>query len=195
MPVLNITRRELLSMMATLGVTTRSLSRLARKVLAAEAQSSITFENIIRPSGISFVQDNSTQSQKYQPETMAGGVALFDYNNDGLLDLYFTNGAHLPDMNKSDPRFYNRLYRNNGDGTFTDVTDQAGVAGSHYAIGVAVADYDNDGYQDMLITGANGYQLFHNNGDGTFVDVSDRAGLGRVHPELRNAFSAAAGWF
>ena len=126
---------------------------------------------------------------------MAGGVAMFDYNNDGLLDLYFTNGARLPDMDKANPQFYNRLYRNNGDGTFTDVTIQAGIQGSHYSIGVAAADYDNDGNQDLFVTGANGYQLFHNNGNGTFSDVTESAGLTRVHPKLRNAFSAGAGWF
>lgn len=126
---------------------------------------------------------------------MTGGVAVFDYNNDGFLDLFFCNGAHLPEMIKSEPKFHNRLYRNNQDGTYTDVTEEAGLAGSGYSIGVAAADYDNDGYVDLLVTGANGYQLFHNNGNGTFTDVTARAGLARVHPDLANAFSAAAGWF
>jgi hypothetical protein len=120
---------------------------------------------------------------------------LFDYNNDGLLDIYFANGAHLPDMDKSHPRYYNRLYRNNGDGTFTDVTAESGLKGDLYAIGVAAADYDNDGFQDLLVTGANGYQLFHNNGDGTFTDVTEKSGLRRVHPQLAKTFSSAAGWF
>jgi hypothetical protein len=161
----------------------------------AHGQHTFTFENVIQSSGIQFVLDNGAQPQKYQPETMTGGVAVFDYNNDGLLDLYFTNGAHLPDLSKADPRFHNRLYRNNGDCTFTDVTAKAGVAGSRYSIGVATADYDNDGFQDLFVTGANGYQLFHNNGNGTFTDVTSSAGLARVHPALANAFSAAAGWF
>ncbi len=181
--------------MAALGISGAAASRLALTSLAASSKSTAGFENIIRSSGIQFILDNSTQPQKYQPETMAGGVAVFDYNNDGLLDLYFTNGSHLPDMDKSDPRFHNRLYRNNGDGTFTDVTAQAGVAGSRYSVGVAVADYDNDGYQDLFVTGANGCQLFHNNGDGTFTDVTAHAGLARVHPDLVNSFSPAAGWF
>jgi enediyne biosynthesis protein E4 len=181
--------------LATIGLAGFSFPGFGLKSAIAGSQSSIAFENVVRASGIPFILDNSAQPEKHQPETMAGGVAVFDYNNDGLLDLYFTNGAHLPDMNKSDPRFHNRLYRNNGDGTFTDVTDQAGVAGALYAIGVAVADYDNDGYQDLFVTGANGYQLFHNNGDGTFTDVTVHAGLSRAHPELANAFSAAAGWF
>jgi len=172
------------------------LSRGGAFILPQSKRTSLlSFENVISSSGVRFILDNGMQPKKYQPETMTGGVAVFDYNNDGLLDLYFCNGAHLPDMSKVDPRFHNRLYRNNGDGTFNDVTEQAGVAGSRYAVGVAVADYDNDGFQDFLITGANGYQLFHNNGNGTFSDVTSRAGLGRVHPELANAFSAAAGWF
>ena len=200
-----ILRREFLKSATRLGLAAASSPAWALQAFANETKpaalksgslgSAISFENVIKTSGISFTLDNSTQPQKYQPETMTGGVAVFDYNNDGLLDLYFTNGAHLPDMNKADPRFHNRLYRNNGDGTFTDVTEQAGVAGSRYAIGVAVADYDNDGYQDVLLTGANGYQLFHNNGDGTFTDVTSHAGLPRVHPQLANVFSAAAGWF
>ena len=180
---------------AALGLAVASPATFSLKALTSVSQSTISFENVIGASGIQFILENGKGSQKYQPETMAGGVAVLDYNNDGLLDLYFSNGAHLPDLNKSDPKFHNRLYRNNGNGTFTDVTTQAGVAGSRYGIGVAAADYDNDGYQDLFVTGAHGYQLFHNNGDGTFSDVTAQAGLMRVHPELANSFSAAAGWF
>ena len=128
-------------------------------------------------------------------ETMAGGVGLFDYNNDGLLDIFFTNGAQLPIMDKSDPKFHNRLFRNNGNGTFTDVTAQAGLEGAYYSIGVASADYDNDGHQDLFVAGANGFQLFHNNGNGAFTDVTEKAGLRRVHPQLAQTFSVAGGWF
>ena len=162
---------------------------------AAGVGNPVVFENTVASSGIGFILDNSVTEHKYQAETMAGGVAVFDYNNDGLLDIFFTNGAKLPSMDKSEPRFFNRLYRNNGDGTFTDVTREAGVEGSFYSIGVATADYDNDGYQDLFVTGANGYQLYHNNGDGTFTDVTGKAGLNNAPPELRTAFSAAAGWF
>ncbi|HVN21580.1 MAG TPA: CRTAC1 family protein [Dongiaceae bacterium] len=144
---------------------------------------------------MNFLENNGASGNKFQPETMTGGVAVFDYNNDGLLDLYFVNGARLPDMDKSAPKYNNRLYRNNGDGSFTDVTEQAGVRGTHYGIGVAAADYDNDGYEDLFLTGADGYQLFHNNGNGTFTDVTVKAGLAGTHPELKDAFSVAAGWF
>jgi enediyne biosynthesis protein E4 len=187
-------RRDFLKTTATLTLAAAGFPKSLKRLIAPEPRT-FTFENVIQSSGIQFVLDNGAQPQKYQPETMAGGVAAFDYNNDGLLDLYFTNGAHLPDLSKADPRFHNRLYRNNGDCTFTDVTAKAGVAGSRYSIGVAAADYDNDGFQDLFVTGANGYQLFHNNGNGTFTDVTGSAGLARVHPALANAFSAAAGWF
>jgi len=112
------------------------LSRGGAFILPQSKRTSLlSFENVISSSGVRFILDNGMQPKKYQPETMTGGVAVFDYNNDGLLDLYFCNGAHLPDMSKVDPRFHNRLYRNNGDGTFNDVTEQAGVAGSRYAVG------------------------------------------------------------
>ena len=110
---------------------------------------------------------------------MSGGVAVFDYNNDGLLDIFLVNGAALRDPmpaggrpDKSDERFWNRLYRNNGSGTFTDVTAEAGVRGTGYGMGVAAADYDNDGNTDLYVTNVNGNILYHNNGDGTFVDVT-----------------------
>ena len=166
-----------------------------RSASPAQQRPAMSFENTISQSGIKFLEDNSATGKKFQPETMTGGVAVFDYNNDGLLDLYFVNGARLPDMDKSDPKYYNHLYRNNGDGTFTDVTDRAGLRGAHYGTGVAAADYDNDSYEDLFITGANGYQLFHNNGDGTFTDVTLKTGLTAGHPELKDAFSVAAGWF
>lgn len=185
------TRRDFLRALAMAGLSSPTVGRR----LAVSGAAPITFENILPKSGIDFVLDNSASEHRYQVETMAGGVALFDYNNDGLLDIYFTNCAHLPDMEKSDPRFHNRLYRNNGNGTFTDVTESSNVKGAFYSIGVAAADYDNDGYQDLFVAGANGYQLFHNNGNGTFTDVTERAGLRRTHPELAHAFSVAAGWF
>ena len=114
------------------------------------------FEDVTTKSGIRFKQDSSRTSQKYLPESMVGGVAMFDYDNDGWLDLFFVNGAKLLDPmphgaapDKSDPRFWNRLYRNNRDGTFTDVTEKAGLQGRLYGMGVATGDYDNDGNMDL----------------------------------------------
>ena len=155
----------------------------------------IAFENVAGRAGIHFVLDNSDTPEKHQPETMIAGVAVFDYNNDGLPDIYFLNGAKLPEMDKSDPRFWNRLYRNNGDGTFTDVTEQAGLKGAGYGMGVAAGDYDNDGWVDLYIAGVNANQLFHNNGDGTFTDVTAKAGVAGIDPKLGKLFSISAGWF
>jgi len=189
-----ISRRQFLRT-ATAAIMTEGMRGLAITPSKAHAEPDIRFENTIAASGIDFLENNSASPAKLQIETMTGGVALFDYNNDGLLDIYFANGAALPGMDKSDPKFFNRLYRNNGNGTFTDVTLSAGVKGDHYAMGVAAGDYDNDGHEDLFVTGANGYQLFHNNGDGTFTDVTGKAGLRKIHPDLARAFSVAAGWF
>ncbi len=157
--------------------------------------SAIQFENVIEQSKIKFKLKNSISPQRYTFETMTGGVALFDYNNDGLLDIFFTNGAAIPSLDKSDSSYSNRLFRNNGDGTFTDVTEKAGLEGIGYAMGVAAGDYDNDGFVDLYVTGVNHNQLLHNNGDGTFTDVTAKAGVGGMVPNLGKAWSVAAGWF
>src|SRR5260370_30408348 len=120
-----ITRRKFMRSSAACGLPLMAYRRAIRAALRDLPKSTIAFENILASYGITFVLDNSSTPQKYQIETMAGGVAAFDYNNDGLLDLYFTNGARLPDMDKSNPKFFNRVYRNTGDGTFTEVTEQA----------------------------------------------------------------------
>lgn len=156
--------------------------------------SPIVFENTIRESEISFKLRNSLSPQRYSIETMLGGVAAFDYNNDGLLDIFFTNGAQIPSLEKSDPRYHNRLFRNNGDGTFTDVTERAGLAGLGYSMGVAAGDYDNDGFVDLYVTGVNHNQLFHNNGDGTFTDVTAKAGVSGIIPKLGKTWAVTAGW-
>ena len=150
---------------------------------------------MVQASKIKFALKNSVSPQRYTFETMVGGVALFDYDNDGLLDIFFTNGAAIPSLEKSDPSYWNRLYRNNGDGTFTDVTEKAGVQGVGYSMGVAAGDYDNDGFVDLYVTGLNRNQLLHNNGNGTFSDLTEKAGLAGVLPKLGKAWSVTAGWF
>ncbi|MBV9269181.1 MAG: CRTAC1 family protein [Acidobacteriaceae bacterium] len=130
---------------------------------------------------------------------MPGGVALFDYNNDGLLDIFLVNGGritpamHWPEVfDRGNPRYWNRLYRQNKDGTFTDVTQAAGLANAgngNYGMGVAVGDYDNDGYQDLFITSYGRNILYHNNGDGTFTDVTQKAGVSGA------GWSVSAGFF
>lgn len=154
-----------------------------------------SFRDIEPDSGIRFQLNNSASPRKHQIETMVSGVAVFDYNNDGLLDIFFVNGAAIPSLEKEDIRFYNRLYRNNGNGTFTDVTQQAGVAGIGYSMGVAAGDYDNDGYEDLYVTGVNHNQLLHNNGNGTFTDVTSRAGVAGVNAKYGKTWAMSAGWF
>jgi hypothetical protein len=162
---------------------------------AVPAASPIKFDDIIEASKIKFTLRNSVSLQRYSIETMTGGVAVFDYNNDGLLDIFFTNGAAIPSLEKSDPSYYNRLFRNNGDGTFTDVTESAGLKGIGYSMGVAAGDYDNDGFVDLYVTGVNCNQLFHNNGDGTFTDVTAKAGVSGLLPNSGKPWSITAGWF
>lgn len=157
--------------------------------------SAIAFENIVDRSGIDFVLNNGRTPDKHQIETMTGGVAIFDYNNDGLLDIYFANGALLPAMDKSHSGFFNRLYQNKGNGKFDDVTASAGVKGDAYAMGVATADYDNDGNVDLYVVGVSRNQLYRNNGDGTFADVTARAKIDGVHPTHGKTYAVSAGWF
>jgi hypothetical protein len=142
------------------------------------------FRDVTAASGVNLRNESSATSQKYLIESMVGGAGLIDYDGDGWLDVYFVNGAKLEDPmaagkapDKSDPRFWNRLFRNNRDGTFTDVTEKAGVRGHSYGMGVAVADYDNDGFPDLYVTNLGRNILYHNNGDGTFTDVTDKAGV------------------
>lgn len=126
---------------------------------------------------------------------MAGGVAVFDYNRDGRPDIFFTNGANLITLKKDSPTYRNRLFRNDGNGHFTDVTDQAGLAGSGFDIGVAIGDYDNDGYPDIFVAGLYRNTLYHNNGDGTFTDVTAKAGLNHTNdPEFGPLWAVAAAW-
>jgi len=134
--------------------------------------------------GINFRQQASPTSKKYLLETMGSGVALFDYDNDGRLDIFFANGAPLADPTpkgtipkKDGPQYWNRLYHQKADGSFEDVTEHAGLAGMGYSTGVAVGDYDNDGFEDLYVAGYGHSSLYHNNHDGTFTDVTASAGV------------------
>jgi hypothetical protein len=149
---------------------------MAMKSQATEA-ARIGFEDVTSNSGIHFVLENSATPERHQIETMAGGVAILDFDNDGLPDIFFANGAEQPSLKKTSPRFYNRLYRNKGNWTFEDVTQKAGVMGTGYDMGAAAADYDNDGNADLFVFGVNHNTLLHNRGDGTFEDVTRTAGL------------------
>jgi hypothetical protein len=168
-------------------------------LLAAAPTPDVQFTDITQASGVDFKHENSPTSNKYLIETMGGGIALLDYDNDGRLDIFFTNGAKIDDPmpdgklpDKADRKFWNRLYHQNADGTFTDVTERAGLTGTpqnYYGMGVAVGDYDNDGYQDIYVTGYGGNTLYHNNRDGTFTDVTKAAGV------AAGGWSASAGFF
>src|ERR1700676_5339486 len=157
----------------------------------AQQSSSIRFANRARQSGVTFVLRNGTTEDKPIVDSILGGVALLDYDNDGYLDIYFTNGASLPGFQKNEDRFSNRLYRNNHDGTFTDVTDKAGVRGFGYSIGGAAADFDNDGWTDLYVTGIDRNTLFHNNGNGTFTDVTDHAHVAGTLPNGKKLLSVS----
>lgn len=148
---------------------------------AADQYRSIFF----KPQTLPFHLENDVSPARNVPEAMLGGVAVFDYNNDGRPDIFFTNGANIATLRKDDPKYRNRLFRNDGNGKFTDVTDSAGLAGSGYDMGVAVGDYDNDGFPDLFVAGVHHSTLYHNNGDGTFTDVTVKSGLDAAlnHPD------------
>jgi hypothetical protein len=144
---------------------------------------------------IPFRLENDQTPAKNAPESMAGGVAVFDYNGDGRPDIFFTNGANIATLKKDNSKFRNRLFRNDGNGVFTDVTAAAGLAGSGYDIGVAVGDYDNDGNPDIFVAGVHRNTLYHNNGDGTFTDVTVKAGLDKSNDsQYGPLWAVAAAW-
>ena len=168
---------------------------LACAILAAPVASTIRFEEIAAKSGLTFASNSSPTPNKNQPETMVAGVALFDYDNDGYLDIYLVNGAAIPSLKKEGPQYWNRLYHNNHDGTFTDVTEKAGVKGEGFGMGVAIGDYDNDGWADIYVANVTGNQLFHNNHDGTFTDVTAKAGVAGGMHDGKKMWTVSAGWF
>ena len=156
--------------------------------------SSIRFEEIAARAGVKFTIESSPTPNKNQPETMVAGVAVFDYDNDGYPDIFFVNGAAIPSLKKEGDKYKNRLFHNNGNLTFTDVTDRAGVGGEGYGMAVAVGDYDNDGRPDLFVANVTGNQLLHNNGDGTFTDVTAKAGVEGAALGGKKMWSTSAAW-
>jgi hypothetical protein len=159
------------------------------------AASPIRFEEIADKAGLHYVTATASTENKNQPQTMVAGVALLDYDGDGYLDVYLVGGAAIPSLIKESPVYWNRLFHNNRDGTFTDVTEKAGLAGAGYGSGVAVGDFDNDGWPDIFLANVGGNQLFHNNGDGTFTDITAKAGVSGATLNGKKMWSVGAGWF
>jgi hypothetical protein len=149
----------------------------------------IRFREIAGPAGLSFVLQNSPTDRKHMIETMPGGIAVFDYDGDSRPDVFFTNGAELPSLEKANPKYRNRLFRNEGNMKFRDVTDEAGVAGAGYSMGAAAADFDNDGRADLFVAGVNRNLLYRNLGGGKFEDVTVKSGI------RSGEWALAAGWF
>lgn len=164
----------------------------AAGVLSQPLVAPVVFEEVASQRGLKFVTEPGRSARRYQPETMVAGVALLDFNGDGWLDVYVVNGAPIATLEKSAPEYWNRLFRNDGHGTFTDVTSAAGVAGSGYDLGVVAGDYDNDGDTDLFVAGLRRNTLYRNNGNGTFTDVSDAAGLRRPDPKYGSLWAIAA---
>jgi hypothetical protein len=172
---LDPSRRQFLRLLAAAGVSTAAAGLPA---LRARAQTPALFEEVPgSASGISWIHENAMSADRYLPETMGPGVAFFDFDNDGWADIFLVNSGQAPFYTPKTP-LRNALYRNNRDGTFTDVTEKAGVGGgAEFGMGCAIADYDNDGYQDILVTAYGKCTLYHNNGNGTFTDVTAKAGV------------------
>jgi hypothetical protein len=164
-------------------------------VFGAGDPATIRFADVSQSSKLSFITRNSPTPNKNQIETMVAGVALLDYDQDGYLDVFLVNGAEIPSLIKTSPAYWNRLFHNNRDGTFSDVTLKAGVKGNGFGMGVAVGDYDNDGYPDIFVANVGANQLLHNNRDGTFSDVTLTAHLQGEQYQGKKMWSTAGGWF
>jgi enediyne biosynthesis protein E4 len=188
-----LTRRQLLSWLSS-AIPAFALRLQARAGVPATARPRGWFTDVAGRSSFGYRTNNDFTGRKYFPQPMCGGVAVIDYDNDGWMDLFLTNGARLPELRKTSAEFMNCLLRNKGDGTFEDVTARAGLKGEDlgFCFGVAAADYDNDGRSDLFLCNAGRNALYHNNGDGTFTDVTAGSGLD-VKPE--NLLSVGAAWF
>jgi len=180
-----INRRELIQYLGAAGVALAT-----SPPLGASPTSGVTFVDVVRAAGIRFQHNNASSEEKYLIETMGSGCGGIDFDQDALLDLYLVNGA-ATNVYKPAHLVRSALYRNNGDGTFTDVTEKAGVgAQGLFGMGVAVGDLDNDGFPDLFVCGYGRSFLYHNNGNGTFTDVTKRAGV-----ENGGRWASSAAWF
>ena len=195
---------DLLAMIALSSCTTAFVATAAQSTPARAQAAAVTasqtsvparFVDITDKAGVHFLHQAPHTSRKYLIETMGSGVALFDCDNDGRLDLYLVNGAPFSDPEpkgsipqKTGPEYWNRMYHQKPDGTFEDITEKSGLQGVGYGMGVAVADYDNDGYEDLFVSAYGGNRLYHNNGDCTFTDVTEKAGV------AGNGWSTSAAW-
>jgi hypothetical protein len=177
------------------GTVLAALTFIAAAVRSAAPAEGIRFEEIAGKAGLRFQLRNAAAGQFHQIELTGGGVAVLDYNNDGCADIFFANGATIPALKKTGPEFHNRLFRNNCDMTFTDVTSEAGLAGEGYSMAVAVADFDNDGFSDIFLTGVKGNILYRNLGNGHFADVTAKTGLAGGNAKYGPMWSVSAGWF
>ena len=164
------------------------LAGAAAPLFAAGAGLGFQLTDVTAAAGIAFRHNNGAFGAKFLPETMGPGCAFLDYDGDGWLDILLVNGTNWPD--RRGPRSTMALYRNNRNGTFTDVTERAGLSVEMYGMGVAVGDYNNDGFPDLLVTAVGQNRLFRNDGRGHFIDVTEKSGLGG-----RTAFSTSAMWF
>jgi hypothetical protein len=184
------TSSAIVALCAVLAVTAGLAASAAPPPATQQPPITVQFTDVRKAAGIAFLQDGTGTDEKYYLETMGTGVGWIDYDQDGLMDLYFVQSA-ATGIYKPPRPLLSALYHNNGDGTFTDVTEKAGVGGKdHYGQGVAVGDYDNDGYPDMYVTGYGSAILYHNNGNGTFTDVTAKAGVAD-----EGGWSTSAGWF
>jgi hypothetical protein len=183
--------RQLTFLLAVAIVCAAVLEAVGRQTRAKSgaAPASVTFEEVsAKASGITWVHDNARSPERYLPETVGAGCAFFDYDSDGWLDIYLVNSGPSDFYTPTVP-LKNALYRNNRNGTFTDVTDKAGVAGRDFGMGAAAGDYDGDGLTDLYVTNYGRNVLYRNNGDGTFKDVTEKAGVGAP------GWSTCAVWF